>query len=420
MLLSFIIPVYNRRGKLRACIDNVLRVEGVRLEDVEVIVVDDASTDGTEDLGAEYSGVRCFRLENNSGPGTARNVGLFHAQGEYVFFLDSDDRIDPDALLALIAALKQEKDVDVFYTGAVRKYGDGREESTNVFERTGRIEIEEFLAAYKEEDWAAWQYCYRKEYLLRHGILFPPWWAGEDAVFIMQGLFYARFVYVFAGALYQYMVDTDDSLTTQAMNIEGLERFSKPLPELWLLYLTARDKGVGEGKEAFFKKRCLLWQNSILASVFDMRYRETLKNHFERLVDAGVDEGKAVDTAFLMRYGIHLYAAQYVRNWVHRIKKTLDEKRKRLILCPAGKFSLQMQDIFEYLGVHTDGFADNYAQGGGDGACMRVEEVERTCGFIVLCAKNQDVRRAIEGQLVEKGYAFGADYLVAQDMRGVD
>lgn len=85
---SIVIPTYNRAALLEAALESVFAQE---FTGFEVLVVDDGSTDGTQEMLARYSGqVRVLRQENQ-GQGAARNLGIQHATGEYVVFLDSDD-----------------------------------------------------------------------------------------------------------------------------------------------------------------------------------------------------------------------------------------------------------------------------------------------------------------------------------------
>lgn len=107
MLISVIIPLFNAQQDLRQCLDSV-KLCPVR--DMECILVDDGSTDDTGKICREYtqSDLR-FKLltKDNSGVSDSRNLGLSHACGEYVFFLDSDDYIKPDAWPAIIDHAKE-------------------------------------------------------------------------------------------------------------------------------------------------------------------------------------------------------------------------------------------------------------------------------------------------------------------------
>jgi len=103
--VDIIIPVYNRAALIREAIDSALNAAPEL--PVEIIVVDDASTDGTWQSLAAYADprIRCFRMESNSGQSAARNRGLDAARGTYVKFLDSDDILTPGHLAAEVQAL---------------------------------------------------------------------------------------------------------------------------------------------------------------------------------------------------------------------------------------------------------------------------------------------------------------------------
>lgn len=94
-LVSVVIPTYNRQETLPAAIDSALNQT---YENIEVIVVDDSSTDNTEELVQErYSEAVCFlQHEENQGGSAARNTGIEHSQGQYIAFLDSDDEWHPN------------------------------------------------------------------------------------------------------------------------------------------------------------------------------------------------------------------------------------------------------------------------------------------------------------------------------------
>ena len=96
--LSVIIPVYNVENYLGKCLGSVIYPE---LEDYEIILVNDGSTDASGSICAEYAArfpalVRVITTENG-GLGRARDVGIDAAAGEYLLFLDSDDYLSPDA-----------------------------------------------------------------------------------------------------------------------------------------------------------------------------------------------------------------------------------------------------------------------------------------------------------------------------------
>lgn len=110
--ISVVIPTYNYGRYLPAAIDSVLAQDDVQ---VELIVVDDGSTDDTRERLAPYGDrIRILGQENQGAP-TARNHGLREACGEFVLFLDADDRLEPGALSSRLHYLRQHPECDWVY-----------------------------------------------------------------------------------------------------------------------------------------------------------------------------------------------------------------------------------------------------------------------------------------------------------------
>lgn len=97
--ITVLIPVYNASLYLAQCLDSVL---SQTMKDIEVVCVDDASTDGSLLLLREYekkdARMRVIALEKNSGRSMARNIGLENAVGDYILFVDADDFLEPGTL----------------------------------------------------------------------------------------------------------------------------------------------------------------------------------------------------------------------------------------------------------------------------------------------------------------------------------
>jgi glycosyltransferase involved in cell wall biosynthesis len=106
--VSVIVPVWNRARSVPAAIDSVLAQQLPAGWSIEMIVVDDGSTDDLVGALRPYgSGVTCVRRERNGGAAAARNTGLGAARGDYVAFLDSDDVWLPGKLTAQIDAMRK-------------------------------------------------------------------------------------------------------------------------------------------------------------------------------------------------------------------------------------------------------------------------------------------------------------------------
>lgn len=118
-MISVIIPVYNVEKYLAQCVDSVLTQT---CTDWEAILVDDGATDSSGRMCDEYAlqdpRVRVIHRENG-GLSAARNTGLRAARGEYVYFLDSDDYIEPNTLALLLETAEREQADVVFFDGYV-------------------------------------------------------------------------------------------------------------------------------------------------------------------------------------------------------------------------------------------------------------------------------------------------------------
>ena len=111
--VSIVIPVFNKADYVTACVESAIKQRSVR---VEVICVDDASTDGSADLLDTLSrsnpNIRVIKNDRNCGPGIARNLGLSVARGEYLRFVDADDLLPMHSTAVLYeTALKQGADL---------------------------------------------------------------------------------------------------------------------------------------------------------------------------------------------------------------------------------------------------------------------------------------------------------------------
>ena len=122
-MVSVIIPVYNVEKYLRECLDSVL---AQTYKDLEVILVDDGSTDQSGSICDEYAAKDSrFKVihKPNGGQSDARNVGLDNAQGDYVYFIDSDDYIPSNTIMLAVTCAEKEK-ADIVYFDCETIYED--------------------------------------------------------------------------------------------------------------------------------------------------------------------------------------------------------------------------------------------------------------------------------------------------------
>ncbi|MEU9354437.1 bifunctional glycosyltransferase family 2 protein/CDP-glycerol:glycerophosphate glycerophosphotransferase [Streptomyces griseoloalbus] len=176
---SVIVPAYQVQAYLHACLESVLSQS---YPDLELIAVDDCSPDACgaviDEFAARDPRVRAVHLPENAGLGPARNAGMERATGDYLVFLDGDDTLTPDALLALADRLKETGEPDVLVYDYARTYWSGEA----VRNRVAAELTEDGPAPFRLEDrpgllnllMVAWNKAYRREFVERAGLTFPP------------------------------------------------------------------------------------------------------------------------------------------------------------------------------------------------------------------------------------------------------
>lgn len=174
MRFSIVIPVYNVQEYLQACIDSVLAND---CTDAEILLVDDGSTDGVcpglcdENAARRPDLIRVIHQENQ-GLGGARNTGLEAAQGDYLFFVDSDDTIAPESLEVLSRAIDATH-ADIYSFSMYSHDGAGHKtliQPSPVWEGAFSLrQRPEFLTSLP----AAWARIWRRELFLSTGIRYP-------------------------------------------------------------------------------------------------------------------------------------------------------------------------------------------------------------------------------------------------------
>ena len=263
--VSVIIPLYNARDYLKFTIDSVLNQT---LEGVEVVVVDDCSTDGSLELCRELYGgnerVRIIKQPKNAGPGAARNTGIRSASGEYVAFVDSDDGILPDTMRNFFEAAKK-FDADVVHNTKfcyplpdeegnmpVKLIDDSVEIFSYDVDKNPYPEVTLLTDDFSSrlEDWKNrrinWSVCtklIRRDFLISNEIFFSDMKLAEDMVFCFECLFRTNKYVVVPGGGYIYRMVTSSlthgkkssanvikALTSQVLVVRKMSKILKAIP----------------------------------------------------------------------------------------------------------------------------------------------------------------------------------------------
>lgn len=207
MDISVIIPIYNVEKYLRRCLNSVIRQENISLE---IILVDDGSTDSSGSICDEYSAlhtnIKCLHVQNG-GPATAKNTGYKYATGRYIAFIDSDDEIQPDMFSSMIS-LGDHHNADIVCCNYMQINEDG---STEHLKHSGReyvLNNEEALKALliKENIYSqCWTKIYNHSMLKAHNICNPEGLkTDEDFIFNIQAFDVSNTICVIDRPLYIY------------------------------------------------------------------------------------------------------------------------------------------------------------------------------------------------------------------------
>ena len=270
--VTVVVIAYNDAARLPRAVASVLRQSH---RAVEVVVVDDCSTDGTgavaDRLAAAHPDrVRAVHLETNSGGcSRPRNVGVEHARGDYVMFLDSDDELTPRACALLWEAATQE-DAD-FATGiTVRVYlaREGRETTWRP-ELYTRREVVEGVAAKPEflNDSLSTNKCWKREFLQSNGLVFPEDMHYEDLVFTAEAYLLARRFVVVPSRVYTWYVDDSvaSSITNRLGDLANLAHRLEAHRRIDSLYAAHGQRELKVAKDAKFVRHDLrLYVNELV------------------------------------------------------------------------------------------------------------------------------------------------------------
>ena len=219
-LISVIIPVYNAAPFLEACLQSVF---AQTYTNTEIVLVDDGSTDGSGaicDAFAERDPrVKVFHKENG-GASSARNAGLRAAAGDYIYFRDSDDHIDPTLLKKLYDSAEENDAELVFFDAYAVDTDSGRISETNYGHREryqpdeGRTLMRKMVRN-KDFHMGVWQLFYKRSFFERTKLTFVEGIIYEDFLFACQAYCLARRVSYVPEFLYYRQYHANSVMTAK-------------------------------------------------------------------------------------------------------------------------------------------------------------------------------------------------------------
>jgi len=205
---SIVVPVYNVADYLAACMDSILQ-QGC--PDVEIILVDDQSTDESgaicDHYARDYDNVRVIHLTRNEGVAAARNYGLAVACGDYVIFVDSDDCLFPRSLAGLWQLVERESGVEIVICRFISESKVLSNNSMFLPEVSSKLNVDTVLTHLIKSDFYldhCWHYAISRDLITRHGVRFIDSVVAEDAEYIVKVLSLASSIAYYDGDFYWY------------------------------------------------------------------------------------------------------------------------------------------------------------------------------------------------------------------------
>lgn len=286
--VSVVVPVHNCSDYLIQCMDSIVTQ---RLREIEIICVDDGSTDDSLDILNYYASkdnrIQVIHQENRYA-GVARNEGLKRATGEYVAFWDGDDFFRASALRVLYRQAKKE-DADICVCGAHRYDEDAGEYlRTNVYLKT---ELLPDKAVFSKEDIpkyiftfatnVPWNKLYRRSFIEEHKLQFQDIKQANDTYFVMMAMFFAKRITTVAKKPIYYRFNNAASLTGKSSDTVfcAYDSYVKVYEEL-----QKQKDFSGEVRQSFVNRVL----SGLLGSLGSQRSVESYRQLFTKIKEEGL------------------------------------------------------------------------------------------------------------------------------------
>ncbi len=260
-VLSIVIPVYNVSAYVEKCIRSCFD-QSVDIDTFEVIAVDDGGTDNSleicQGLLQDFPSMKIISQENKGLSG-ARNTGLRHAQGKYIWFVDSDDWISTDCLLNIFQKLESET-LDILWLGHDVVYNQKVTREYVPENLESPISGETLFVNHLNNLFYIWKFIYKRSFLEQNQLLFYEGILYEDLEFTPRALLKAKSCDTLSKAYYHYLMREGsivNSISSRNVNdrfliIDGLHqlkgekdvsnKFKKKLDEIIIHFFTGSVK----------------------------------------------------------------------------------------------------------------------------------------------------------------------------------
>lgn len=269
-MVSTIIPVYNRPQLLREAVQSVLNQSH---EDLEILIIDDGSTDETAAVAEQLQWAHPSRIrvlhQSNAGPGRARQKGIEHCRGEFVQFLDSDDLLLPDKFRLQVAALQHNQEAEIAYGKSYEERHIGNAPACHgPMRATGIPQTQLFPRLLNQRWWTTSCPLYRKRLLDRLGPI-EAWINEEDWEYDARaGAQQARLVFVDAiVSVRRILADTEHLSSQGSSDVRKLRHRALAQQSIYRCAVQAGTEAGCPEMKAFCRSAFLLSRQCALAGL---------------------------------------------------------------------------------------------------------------------------------------------------------
>lgn len=217
--ISVIIPFFNAEQNLSRCIESLL---AQTLSNIQIILVDDASTDNSPEISKNYAELYPQRIINvrqkyNKGPGAARNAGIKYAEGQYIAFVDSDDYVESDMFLNLYKSICYSY-AEIAVCGICKISNNDKK----IYIPNGISSSKDLLES-KTMLSPPWNKLFSRSFIEKNGIYFPESRMSEDMAFSFKAACCANKIISVDNVLYRYIQNISGISFNMKMRSEALK-----------------------------------------------------------------------------------------------------------------------------------------------------------------------------------------------------
>ena len=269
--LSVIVPIYNSEKGISRCLDSILAQEAPK---IEIVLVDDGSEDGSEDIIKEYqknhTNIAYYKKEH-TGVADTRNFGMAKAKGDYIFFVDSDDYIDTQLLKRIEYYIEQKIDVIKFKLARTNEAGDILEKVPGaIFDKVDGEEAFKRLYSTDVLLDSPCVYLFKRDYIQKNGFQFNVGTYHEDFGLIPIILIHADSVVSLDYYAYFY-VQSSQSITRNTDYTKTIQKMKDSLAQYDIMLEKIKPLNLGKEAEENIK---IYYTNAIIQKLKELNIKE--------------------------------------------------------------------------------------------------------------------------------------------------